>query len=222
VAEEYRSGLSEDEVEEGVRRVSAEEATLYGAIIAGTFALLGVVIERLLRLLGRLLFESSVGELMLTNVADKEGYNRNVSLEEADEKTEADGMRYGVAIDLFNGKEVPTGLRDVRVELVRDHGRPIESRPDDLATGRLPEIRVAMRVPRTRFDKLDVLNIPPRQFVHKELRGEFGKDAAEALSGGSWRSIDFVGERPKRPFLGILGSKTYRKTITEPKDWPRR
>jgi hypothetical protein len=29
-----------------------------------------------------------------------------------------------------------------------------------------------------------------------------------------WRRIDFEAGRPKRPFLGILGSKTYRKTIT--------
>ena len=31
-----------------------------------------------------------------------------------------------------------------------------------------------------------------------------------------------MGERPKRPFLGVLGSKTYRKTITDPKSEKRR
>lgn len=34
--------------------MSAATATLYGAIIAGTFALLGVLVERLLRSSGRL------------------------------------------------------------------------------------------------------------------------------------------------------------------------
>ena len=37
--------------------MSTETATLYGAIIAGTFALLGVLIERVLRLVGFLRFE---------------------------------------------------------------------------------------------------------------------------------------------------------------------
>ena len=39
--------------------MNAAEATLYGAIIAGTFALLGVLAERLLRLTGLLRFEAS-------------------------------------------------------------------------------------------------------------------------------------------------------------------
>jgi hypothetical protein len=199
-------------VEEDVRRVTAAEATLYGAIFAGTFALLGVVIERLLRLAGLLRFEASVERLLLTGHQDEGGYERNVPLEEADETTEAEGVAYTVAIDLFNGKEVPTGLRNVRVEMILDNGRSVESRPDDLETERQHPIRVERSL-RIIIDKLDVLNIPPRQFVHKELRGSFGKEAAKALSVGRWRSIDFVADRPKRPFLGILGSKTYRKTI---------
>ena len=40
--------------ERGAGTVSAATATLYGAIIAGTFALLGVLVERLLRSSGRL------------------------------------------------------------------------------------------------------------------------------------------------------------------------
>jgi hypothetical protein len=44
----------------------------------------------------------------------------------------------------------------------------------------------------------------------------FGKDAADAIKTRRWKRIDFVAERPKRPFLGILGSKTYRKTILKP------
>jgi hypothetical protein len=196
-------------VAEDVRGLSAATATLYGALIGGTFALLGVVIERLMRLTGRVRFEASVERLLLTGVIDKDGYERNVSWKDADANTEASGVQYIFAIDLFNGKEVPTGLRDVRVELVRDDGGRLKSsRPSDIAAD-----------PRD----VNVINIPPRQFKHMRLYGEdFGKDAADALKTTGWKQIEFVGERPKRPVLGILGTKTYRKTITEPKDWPRR
>jgi hypothetical protein len=57
-----------------------------------------------------------------------------------------------------------------------------------------------------------VINLPPRQFVHKELSGGFGKAAAEACKSRGWR-IEFVAQRPKRP---LFWRKTYRKTITKP------
>jgi hypothetical protein len=63
---------------------------------------------------------------------------------------------------------------------------------------------------------------PPRQFHVLELHSDFGKDAANAFKTGRLKRIDFVAERPRRPVLGNLGSKTCRKTITKPKDWTRR
>jgi hypothetical protein len=49
--------------------VSAATATLYGAVIAGTFALLGVVNEQLLRSSGRVRCEASfLAPLQLTDV----------------------------------------------------------------------------------------------------------------------------------------------------------
>ena len=55
-----------------------------------------------------------------------------------------------------------------------------------------------------------------------ELQGEFDRAGVLALASEKWRRIEFVGERPKRPILGVLGSKTYRKTITDPKNEKRR
>jgi hypothetical protein len=65
---------------------------------------------------------------------------------------------------------------------------------------------------------VDVINLAPRQFLRMELQGKFDREGVLALaSKEKWRRIDFVGKRPKRPLLGILGSKTYRKTITNPR-----
>jgi hypothetical protein len=41
----------------------------------------------------------------------------------------AQGVDYRFAIDLFNGREVPTGLRDIAIEIVRDDGGPLISPP---------------------------------------------------------------------------------------------
>lgn len=184
--------------------MSATTATL----LAGSFAaLLGVVVERLLRLTGLLRFEASEPSLMLTGVLDKEGLPRNVNWKVADETTEADGVEYRFAIDLFNGKEVPTGLRDVTVVFVHNDGHRQRSSPYDSETGRQVSGRLIA-------DQLVVINVSPRQFVRKELHGYFGKEEADAVKTGRWeRTLVFEAKRPKRPILGILGSKTYHKTI---------
>ena len=49
--------------------------------------------------------------------------------------------------------------------------------------------------------------------MHKEVNGRFDEEPAYALACGSWQEVVFVGELPRRPLLGLLGSKTYRKTI---------
>ena len=55
--------------------------------------------------------------------------------------------------------------------------------------------------------------LPPRQFTHLELRDDsLSKEAAVVLKGGGWK-IEFVAERPGRPFFGILGRRAYRKLI---------
>lgn len=64
----------------------------------------------------------------------------------------------------------------------------------------------------TPYNKLKVINLPPRQFVREELSGGFGKAAAEACKGRGWR-IEFVAQRPKRP---LFWRKTYRRVVTKP------
>jgi hypothetical protein len=200
----------------GVSRVSAATATLYGAIIAGTFTLLGVMIERLIRGLGRLRFEMASEASLVIEESPLEDNPREIPLKEIDatEAIEAQGVAYDFAVDLFNAKEVPIGLRGISVEIVLNDERRITSKPYDPAT--FSEDLARQRG----YDKLPllaVLNLPPRQLIHMKLSGSFGEEAASALISGKWHRIEFVGKFPKRPFFGILGSKTYRKTITDPR-----
>ena len=195
-------------MEEGARQVSLRidpvTATLYAALIGVFGALAGLVVERLLRLLGRLRFEAS-GWRLIDFYREDEGWGTGIITAEQAEK-EASQVRYRVAIDLFNGKEVPTGLRDTAIVLVLADGSRVSSQPRDLTAVRATEYS-------TSHDKLAVINVPPRQFVHKDLEGEFEREGAVALAKGEWKRAEFVGKRPKRP---LLWRKTYRKTIQEP------
>jgi len=94
------------------------------------------------------------------------------------------------------------------VELVREDGESLTSRPYDLlSVGRDPSFDVLTR------STVDVINIPPRQFVRKELAGSFdSREAVVALTSERWKRVQLVGKRPKRP---LLWRKTYRNTVTE-------
>jgi hypothetical protein len=167
--------------------------------------LLGVLVERVARLSGRLRFEGSVlSRTLMTSDTTKEHYGKEVSWDDVTEATEAeaDSAKYTVIIDLFNGKEVPVGLRAVRLELTRNDGPPIKGNLFDIG----PPVR----------GDVEVINLRPREVRHMQVQGSFGKGVVEAVSDRRWRSIDFVAEFPARPFLGILGSTTYRKTIAKP------
>lgn len=209
-------------VEEDFRRVSSglsgAEAALYGAFIAGGFTLLGLVVERVLRSMGFLRFEASEWD---AKFASGDAWDRKelssdeaaASAERVEYRLALDRVEYSFAVDLFNGKEVPTGLRDIKVELIRKEGEPLTSRPEDRQSGRREHPHQALH-----YSRVDVINLAPRQFLRMELQGEFDREGVLALaSEEKWRRIDFVGKRPKRPLLGILGSKTYRKTITNPR-----
>jgi hypothetical protein len=191
--------------------LTAVEAALYGGLggglIGGVLALLGVVVERLLRLAGRLRFECSGPSLKV--VTGPKGVP--IEWTEVEEGMTVQGARYTLPVDLFNGKEVPIGLRNVRVDLVHDEGARVESRPLVPLEGTAR--RAVVSVGGTAMQEVDVINIPPRWFVHLELHGSMTGEAGEAIKNKKWRKLEFVGELPKRPFLGILGSKTYRKTI---------
>src|SRR5215211_7575193 len=87
--------------------------------IAGT--LLGVIVgaltERLVRVTGRLRFECSSSSLR-PDVGSAHGGPLSMDWTEVNKEMSVQGAQYIFAIDLFNGKEVPTGLRGVRVRLI--------------------------------------------------------------------------------------------------------
>ena len=115
--------------------MSATTATLYGAVIAGVFALLGVLIERVLRLMGFLRFEAYEWEKRFTGALNNR--NEYPEVEPAQAAAAAERVDYRFAIDLFNGKEIPTGLRDIKVVLIREDGEPLTSQPYDLMSLRV-------------------------------------------------------------------------------------
>ena len=196
--------------------LSGAEAALYGAIIAGAFTLLGVVVERVLRLVGFLRFEAYEWEKRFTGALNNR--NEYPEVEPAQAAASAERVDYRFSIDLFNGREIPTGLRDIKVVLIREDGEPLTSQPYDLTSLRHEEL-----TGRLAYDTVDVVNIPPRQFVHIDFRGSFdSREAVTALTSAKWQRMEFKAKRPKRPFMGVLGSKTYRKTITDPENEKRR
>jgi hypothetical protein len=192
--------------------LSGTEAALYGGLGGGILALFGVIVERVLRLTGFLRFEASEWAARFVSGDD---WDRKELSSDDEAAASAERVEFSFAVDLFNGKEVPTGLRDIKVELVRKRReQPLTSRPEDRQSG--------SRENRWRYSRVDVINLAPRQFLRMELQGMFDREGVLALASEKWKRIDFVGERPKRPILGVLGSKTYRKPITDPENEKRR
>jgi hypothetical protein len=175
------------------------EATLYGAIIAGVFTLLGVAIERLLRFWGRLRCYPSCWKLVFLGPKDTFEGTQEYPCERASEAIRA---QYRFALDLFNGMQEPYALRELKVAIILDdHESPLTDTPREVGSSGGPS------------NTLDVINVLPRQFVHKKLMGEFGKEEVSVLASGRWRRVELVGKRPKRP---LLWRRTYRKTIHKP------
>jgi len=171
------------------------------ALIGIGGVLAGLVGERLLRVLGRLWCEPSGWELRFVDYNPESPRYGDTDLP----PEEASAVEYSVQLDLFNGKEIPVGLRNIEVVLAYEGGE-LRDRPRDRTTFRVEHGAVASNA-------VDVINIPPRQFVHKELAGSLGKEGAAVFASGRVRRVEFAGKRPRRPILGILGSKTYRKVV---------
>ena len=176
-------------------------------VIAGVFALLGVMVERLLRLTGWVRCEVSGWGRKFTKA--RNSWNEYPEVEPNQAHKLAERMEYWFVIDLFNGKEVPSALRDVAVELVRKDGGPLRIRPCNLSG-----VKHFAEANKENCDTVDVINIPPRQIVRKQLGGVFDtREAINALASGRWKRVRLVAKRPKHP---LLRRKTYRKTIHKP------
>ena len=92
--------------------LSGAEAALYGAFIAGAFTLLGVVVERVLRLTGFLRFEASEWEPRFTAACNDRGEFEEISPDEA--ATSAERVEFRFAVDLFNGSSTSSTHRSLR------------------------------------------------------------------------------------------------------------
>lgn len=189
--------------------MSAPTATLLGALIGGGFALVGVVVDRLLMSWGQLWCEpSSDLEVLKLLAPDADGIPSLV-----DDPGDATEFEYSLHLDLFNSKDIPVGLRDISLKFIYANG-PVPTGPLDGETHRYSQSRGHV------YDKLHVINLPPKQWVHKELRGWVAPERGQDLMG--WERVEFVAEHPRHPSLVILGSKTYRKVVGKgPLDRPR-
>lgn len=125
--------------------MSAAEATLYGAIIAGTFTLLGVVVERLIQRYDRVRCVMEPIESYTAHGGDAEEMRplRRLPVP-ADHLPAPDAgayndwneplVRCSIKAKMFNEKEARTGLRDV--VLVFDGEPPLEQPLKDRSTRR--------------------------------------------------------------------------------------
>lgn len=163
---------------------SETTAALYGALAGGfiaiavvMFAALGILVGMFVR---RRLLEGEQVRCVVT------GWDM----------TEFEPLGWAACsfeVELFNEKTLPTGLRGVRVEFIRDGGRP--------AVGLL-------RLPAS-TNALWVLNLSPRQWERAYLHAFFEGEETRDLKG--FRRADFVGHFPN--------GKEFRRKIVERKNF---
>jgi hypothetical protein len=186
--------------------VSPEKATIIAGVLGivgallGTF--LGLVGERILRSMGRIRYEPGDDWTMQFMVRDDMGGFYAAGPEKA---VQAERVDYAFSVDLFNGKEIPTALRAVKVVL-ECKGGELSSTPHDRTTTRQQHSIVTS-------DKVDVINFQPRQFVHLEVGGSF----TDPLKARGWTRALLKGKRPKRD---LLLRKTYTKVIASRPSFP--
>jgi len=115
---------------------------------------------------------------------------------------------YEVSIDLFNEKELQTGLRNIAIVFQGQDGTRVESIPHDQKTRRR-ESPHSGSDPVEVTDAVEVINLPSRQWVHYELCDTL--DYKDARKLDKCETIEFRGYFPdRRPFV---------KPLTIDKDW---
>ncbi len=189
--------MSPDTIEVGIFTIVA---TLSGVVV-------GSLVERLYRSWGRLWCEPSRCEVRYvapdemgghkTLDPDEMGGHKTLDPEEAGDDW---GAEYAVGLDLYNGKEVPVGLRDISVVVSYDAAgeKQFQSRPWDAMSGQFS-------YGRTTYATLTLVNLAPRQWVRLELLGVL--EGAKISKG--WRRIEFVAER-----CGLFGTlREFRKVV---------
>jgi hypothetical protein len=170
------------------------------AALLGVLA--GVFVERFARSWGRLWCELSDWDIKFRPLI-------------RERPEDADGVEYSVRVDLYNGKEIPVGLRDVSIVFICIGGKLV-SKPEEPPVQILGAPRRAtwsteiasLGIPESGV--VHVMNLPPRQWVSKDLRGRFqGRKDIRLLS--RWYRVEFVGQRQRR---GLFEPKIFRKIIS--------
>jgi hypothetical protein len=176
-------------VEEGVRGVSdltGVEAALYGGLggglIGGVFALLGVVVERLIQRYGRIRCVMEPIEIY-TSESPEDVYPLRRLPVPADYLPAPDAgtyndyaeplVRCSIKAKMFNEKEARTGLRDV--VLVFDGSPPLESSMKDRSTRRDTASGI-------RMDELEKVNLPSREWIVLSLEAIIDAKDAQSLA----------------------------------------
>jgi len=179
-------------------------SNILAALIGGGLALAGVFVERVLRSFGRLWCEPWAWGLSPVP---------KTSRAKAQARSPEEQTRYfsfSGKIDFFNGKEIPVGLRNVRIVFVCDDGVEVDTIPaDSLAGWRVEPGQAPYWDYPPALGLVQVLNLPPRQWLIKDLEGTI-EDPDEVRLLHRWRRMEFVAERQKR---GLFESKVFRKTL---------
>jgi hypothetical protein len=168
--------------------LSGAEAALYGAIIAGAFTMLGVVIglvmDRVLQRLGKVRCHMEPIELLILATRGAEKTVRTLPLPEGmlDEEIAERNSSYGdtaircfIEAKLFNNKEIKTGIRDVVV--VFEGRSTVELKVRDRSTWR-PYPSTGQR----QMDYLEDMNLPSREWVPLSLMGDIGLEDSRKLT----------------------------------------
>lgn len=157
---------------------SGDETEMITGIIGVLGVLVGIFAERLAQRYGRLRCEAENVRLQIIGAWD--GLNLIHALpvdpgrlEPSDEKSPL-WVDYRVAIELFNEKELRTGLRALEIVFRGQDGTCLKTIPHDHTSWRLEH-----RMPTT--DALEVVNLPSREWVRLDLSGGWGSRQANSL-----------------------------------------
>lgn len=187
-------------------------AALAGALVG---VVGGIVANHFVRHLGRVRSYPSGWEKNFfwssPNDYGEYGEIEETDLESADAAAVA--LVYSFDLDLFNGKDIPTGLRDLTVTLICKDGK-LSSKPEDRDTRRVEEVGRGFGMgPGSiiSYEEMSVINLPPRQWVHKEFQGRF--EPKEGVTISEWQRAELVAKWPSRWRWNL--KKTFKKTIAK-------
>jgi hypothetical protein len=187
--------------EEGVRRVSAAGVTLLASFVGVFGVLAGLVMERVLRSWGSLWYEPTTWKIdFYANDLSEANWS---GPRQAENPIDAKAMRYELWMDLYNDKEVPTGLRGVSIVFDCESGEVI-SEPRSLTSGGSDRYRG------TAGAVVRIINLAPRQWDFVALYDEIDNPEVVQLLAG-WKKVELVGQQRRGLLPGRPGE--YRKTI---------